>query len=262
MRVLHMTMKAAALAAGLFLGLSAPTPAMASGEDTPHPPHVGLSSQSLLGGFDQAAAQRGFLVFNNVCNNCHTLRQLYFRNLREIGLSEDQVKALAAAIQVTDGPNDEGQMFERPGRPSDHFRSPFANVQAARAANHGAAPPDLSVIVKARENGADYLYGLLTGYGEAPHGMTMAEGMSYNRYFPGNQIAMASPLSGDGLVEYADGTRATVDQMARDVTAFLAWAAEPELEARKRMGLKVLIYLAVLGGLAYGVKRKVWSNAH
>ena len=189
------------------------------------------------------------------------MRLLSYRNLRELGLSEEQVAQIAAQFQVMDGPNDEGEMFERNARPSDRFRSPFPNQQAARAANNGAYPPDLSVIVKARPGGADYIYALLTGYEDPPADVTMMEGMNYNRYFPGHQIAMVAPLNPD-QVEFADGTPATVEQMARDVTTFLAWAAEPELEQRRAMGFKVIIFLTILGGLAYAVKRKVWSDVH
>jgi ubiquinol-cytochrome c reductase cytochrome c1 subunit len=169
--------------------------------------------------------------------------------------------ALAAEVEVTDGPNDQGEMFQRPGRPSDRFPSPFPNEQAARAANNGAAPPDLSLMVKARAGGADYIHALLTGYSDPPQGVTLMEGMHYNKYFPGHQIAMPPPLNPD-QVTYADGTKATVEQMAHDVSAFLAWAAEPELEARKRLGLKVVLFLLILTGLLYVAKRKIWSDVH
>ena len=174
-------------------------------------------------------------------------------------LTEDQVKKIAAAKEVTDGPNDEGEMFQRPARPSDKFVKPFPNEQAARAANNGAYPPDLSLIVKARVGGADYLHALLTGYKEPPADVKMSEGMYYNVYFPGNQIAMAPPLA-EGVVEYADKTKATVSQMAHDLTTFLAWAAEPETEDRKRIGIKAILFLIVLTGMLYAIKRKVWSD--
>ncbi len=249
-----------ALAAGpALLPASAQAADAAGVEALPHP-HFHFDG--VFGTFDRASAQRGFGVYQQVCAACHGLRLLSYRNLRELGFSEAEVRAVAAAVTVNDGPNDEGQMFERPGRPSDRFRSPFANEAAARAANKGAAPPDLSVITKAREHGPQYLFALLTGYTDAPAGMTMGEGMNYNRYFTGNQIAMNAPLHTEGQVEYADGTKATVEQMAMDVTNFLQWAAEPEMEARKSMGVKMMIFLLILAMLAYATKRKVWADQH
>lgn len=246
-------------ALGLLAGLTlASAPALAAGEA--RPPRDGhFSFAHIFGTFDRAAAQRGFQVYKEVCAACHSMRLLSFRNLLEIGLSEQQVRAIAASVEVTDGPNEEGQMFQRPGRLSDRFPSPFPNEQAARAANNGAYPPDLSVIIKARHNGANYVYSLLTGYQDPPPGVQLGDGMHYNPYFPGGQIAMASVLN-EGQVEFADGTPATVDQMARDVVTFLAWAAEPETEQRRRMGIRVMIFLAVAGVLAYGVKRRVWAE--
>jgi ubiquinol-cytochrome c reductase cytochrome c1 subunit len=229
--------------------------------DQVKPPSQKWSFTGLFGTFDRNALQRGFQVYNEVCAGCHSLRLVAYRNLMEIGFTEDQVKTIAAEKEVQDGPNDEGEMFDRPARPSDRFVSPFPNDNAARAANNGAFPPDLSLIVKARKNGANYLHALMTGYKDPPAGTTLPEGMAYNEYFPGKQISMPSPLSDDG-VEYADKTKATVDQMSRDVTVFLAWAAEPELEARKAMGVKVLLFLLVLTGLLYAVKRKIWADVH
>jgi ubiquinol-cytochrome c reductase cytochrome c1 subunit len=255
MRRFH-SLKALLVAAGLAVA----SPALAAGEV--HVPDTRFSFDGLFGHFDRASAQRGFQVYKEVCSSCHSMHLLSYRNLRDLGLSDAEVRAIAATVEVQDGPNDEGAMFERPGRPSDRFRSPFANERAARAANNGALPPDLSVIVKAREGGADYIHALLTGYADAPADVTLMEGMNYNKYFPGHQIAMAPPLSGDGQVEFHDGTNATVDQMARDVTQFLAWAAEPELEQRKALGVKIILFLTVLGFLAYGVKRKVWADVH
>lgn len=243
-----------ALAASLFVA----GPALAAGSG-PTPPDARFGFAGLFGTFDRGALQRGFQVYKEVCSACHAMRQLSYRNLLEIGLTEAQVREIAAQFQVTDGPNDEGQMFERPARLSDRFRRPFPNEQAARAANNGAYPPDLSVMVKARPNGANYLYALLTGYVDPPAGVTVMDGMHYNEWFPGHQIAMPSILNPDG-VEYGDGTSATVEQQARDVTTFLAWAAEPELETRRRMGVQVLIFLAILGGLVYATKRKVWAD--
>jgi ubiquinol-cytochrome c reductase cytochrome c1 subunit len=239
----------------------APAPASAAGGEEIHIPDTRFSFDGIFGTYDRASAQRGFQVYKEVCANCHAMHLLSYRNLRALGLTEAQVAAIAATVQIQDGPNDEGQMFERPGRPSDRFRSPFPNPQAARAANNGALPPDLSVIAKARAGGADYLYALLTGYGDPPAGVTVMDGMSYNRYFPGHQIAMSAPLS-EGQVEFADGTPSTVENMARDVSTFLQWAAEPELEERRAMGIKIILFLTVLAGLAYAVKRKVWADVH
>lgn len=251
--------KALVLAAALFA--AAPSFAAEDSHATPEPPDAGFSFNRVFGTFDRAAAQRGFQVYKEVCSNCHSMRQMYYRNLTDLGLSDTQVRNIAASFQITDGPNDEGQMFERAGRVSDHFRRPFPNDQAARAANGGALPPDLSVITKAREGGADYIHALLTGYREPPAGVTVMEGMHYNAYFPGHQIAMAPPLS-DGQVEFAGGAPNTVDAMARDVATFLAWASEPELEVRRAMGVKILIFLGILGVLAYMTKRKIWADAH
>ena len=261
MRVFH-SLRSLALAAGLVAGAGlATTPARAAGEAM-HYPEVHFSFDGLFGHFDRASAQRGFQVYKEVCSNCHSMHLLSYRNLRELGLSDAEVRAIAATVQMQDGPNDEGQMFERPGRPSDRFRSPFANEKAARAANNGALPPDLSVITKAREGGAQYIHALLTGYEDPPAGVTLMPGMNYNKYFAGHQIGMAQPLSSEGQVEYTDGTKPTVEQMVMDVSQFLTWAAEPELEQRKALGVKLVLFLTVLGGLAYAVKRKVWADVH
>ena len=248
-----------ALVLGAAAALSAPAARAAEAEV--HLPDTRFSFEGLFGTFDRAAQQRGFQVYKEVCAACHSMQQLYYRNLTEIGLTEAQARALAAQFMVQDGPDDQGQMFERPARLSDHFRRPFRNDQAARASNNGALPPDLSVMVKARAGGADYVYALLTGYQDPPAGFTLMEGMSYNTYFPGHQIAMPNILN-PGQVSFADGTEATVEQMARDVTTFLAWAAEPELEQRRQMGVRIILFLIVLGGLTYAVKRKVWADVH
>ncbi|MBI3453267.1 MAG: cytochrome c1 [Rhodospirillales bacterium] len=225
------------------------------------PPSQSWSFSGVFGTFDRAAAQRGYQVYKEVCSACHSLSQIRFRNLQDLGFSEDEVKALAAGYEVTDGPNDEGQMFQRPAKPADRFVAPFPNEKAARAANNSAYPPDLSLMTKARKDGANYVYALLTGYGEPPAAAKLMEGMNYNKFFPGNQIAMGQPLNPE-QVAYTDGTKATVEQMSHDVVTFLAWSAEPELEARKRLGVKVLLFLLVLTALLYAVKRKVWRNAH
>ena len=240
--------------------LVAAGPAGQAAGEAEHPRDGHFHFEGPLGTFDRAAAQRGVQVYMQVCANCHSLRLLSYRNLMELGLSDAEVRGIAATVEVTDGPNDEGAMFQRPARLSDRFRRPFANDSAARAANNGALPPDLSVMMKARHDGANYVYSLLTGYGqEPPAGMNMGDGMNYNPYFPGGQIAMGQVLN-DDQIEYADGTNATADQMARDVVTFLSWAAEPELEARRRMGIRVLIFLAIAGVLAYLVKKKIWAD--
>jgi ubiquinol-cytochrome c reductase cytochrome c1 subunit len=251
-------MRALIAAGAVIAGIALSAPALASGTAAPA---SNWSFSGLFGTFDRGALQRGFQVYSEVCAACHSLRLMSYRNLSDIGFKDDQVKKIAAAVEVTDGPNDEGEMFERPGRPSDRFKSPFPNANAARAANNGAFPPDLTLMVKARVGGANYLHALLTGYRDPPKGFELSEGMSYNAMFSGHQIAMPAPISADG-VEYADGTKATVDQMSRDVTTFLAWAAEPEMEERKRMGVKVILFLLLLTGMLYALKRKVWADIH
>jgi ubiquinol-cytochrome c reductase cytochrome c1 subunit len=253
------------LVGALLLGaaaasLPAATPARAAGEAAAIP-DVRFSFDGVFGTFDRASLQRGFQVYKEVCSSCHSMHLVSYRNLLEIGLSEEQARNIAASFQVMDGPNEQGEMFERPARLSDRFRRPFPNDQAARAANNGALPPDLSLIVKARAGGADYVHALLTGYEQPPEGFNLMAGMNYNKYFAGHQIAMPAVLN-PGQVEYADGTEATVDQMARDVSSFLAWAAEPELETRRQMGIRMILFLIVLGGLTYAVKRKVWADVH
>ncbi len=225
------------------------------------PPARDWSFDGLFGTYDRGALQRGYQVYAEGCAGCHSLRLVAYRNLAAIGFNVDQIKKIAAEAEVSDGPNAEGEMYQRPARPSDRFVAPFPNANAARAANNGALPPDLSLITKARAGGADYLHALLTGYRDAPKDVQMGEGMSYNPYFPGNAIAMPSPLSAD-QIEYADKTKATVSRMAEDVSTFLTWAAEPELEERKRLGIKVLLFLLVLTGMLYALKRKIWADLH
>lgn len=227
-----------------------------------HPPkRVDWAFDGVFGQVDKRAAQRGFQVYKEVCSACHGLKRIAFRNLSEIGFTEAEIKALASGYQVKDGPNDDGEMFERAGKASDYLPSPYANEQAARAVQNGAYPPDLSLIIKARHDGANYVYSLLTGYAAAPSDMHMSDGMHYNPYFPGGQIAMAPPLS-DGQVTYEDGTNASVDQMAQDVVTFLQWAAEPEMEARKSMGIKTLLYILIFTAFMYAAKRKLWRRVH
>ncbi len=276
-------MKRTLLLAAALLGLSAP--AFAAGE-TPVPPQIKWTFQGPFGKFDRAQLQRGFKVYREVCASCHSLSYVYFRNLSEAGgpeFSEAQVKALAAEYKIQDGPNEAGDMFERPGRAADRFPSPFPNEQAAAAANGGKAPPDLSLMAKARtyergfpwfvvdvfrqysENGADYLTALLKGYEEPPAGFQVPAGGHYNRYYPGHIIAMPKPIN-DGQVEYPKNEAGqpqvpeTVDQYSRDVTAFLAWTAEPHLEQRKRLGFQVMLFLIVLAGLLYFTKKKIWAR--
>jgi len=246
------------LAAGLLLAASA-APAPAAEVEPPEPQE--WSFDGPWGVFDPAVRQRGFQVFREVCAGCHGLGYIAYRNLEAIGLGAEEVKAIAAEYTLTDGPNDEGEMFERPADPSDRWVPPFANDNAARASNNGALPPDLSLITKARKGGTNYLFAVLTGYDEAKCGDELPEGMYCNPKFAGKQIAMPPPLL-EGAVEYADGTAASVDRMARDVTEFLAWAAEPELEARKNMGFKVMIFLVLFTALLYAVKRTLWSDIH
>ena len=220
------------------------------------------SFKGLFGKFDRGSLQRGYQVYTEVCSSCHSMKYLSYRNLGEKGgpeFSEDEVKAIAASFEVTDGPNADGEMFERPGKLSDKFVMPYENVKAAQAANGGAYPPDMSVLVKARGGGVDYIYSLLQGYEEAPSGMILDEGVHYNKYMYGNKIKMAAPLS-DGIIEYGDGTEATVEQMSKDVTTFLMWAAEPHLESRHQMGFKAIVYLIILTILVYFSMKKIWSR--
>jgi ubiquinol-cytochrome c reductase cytochrome c1 subunit len=220
------------------------------------------SFKGLFGKFDRGALQRGYQVYTEVCSSCHSMKYVSYRNLAEKGgpeFTEAQAKVIAASFEVTDGPNADGDMFTRPGKLSDKFVMPYDNVKAAQAANGGAYPPDMSVLVKARGGGANYIYSLLQGYEDPPLGVTLDEGVHYNKYMYGNKIKMANPLS-DGLVEYADGTQATVEQMSKDITTFLMWTAEPHLEARHQMGFKAIVYLIILTILVYFSMKKIWSR--
>ena len=220
------------------------------------------SFKGLFGKFDRGALQRGYQVYTEVCSSCHSMKYVSYRNLAEKGgpeFTEAQAKAIAASFEVTDGPNSDGEMFTRPGKLSDKFVMPYENVKAAQAANGGAYPPDMSVLVKARSGGADYIYSLLQGYQDSPTGIALDDGVHYNKYMYGNKIKMANPLS-DGLVEYADGTEASVEQMSKDVTTFLMWAAEPHLEARHQMGFKAILYLIILTILVYFSMKRIWSR--
>jgi cytochrome c1 len=252
----------------------------ADGHNEPIPPRQPWSFAGPLGKFDQAQLQRGFKVYREVCSNCHSMQLVAFRNLADPGgpgFSEAQVKALAAEYKVKDGPNESGDMFERPGRPSDQFPWNFPNDNAARAANGGALPPDMSVLAKARsfsrgfpwfiidgivqyqEQGADYIVGILNGYKDPPPGVQLQPGQHYNEFMPGHKLAMPKPLS-DGQIDYSDGSPTTVQQYAKDISAFLMWTAEPKLEERKRTGFRVVIFLILFAGLLYYTKKKVWAE--
>ena len=223
---------------------------------------VKWSFKGLTGKFDRASLQRGYQVYNEVCSSCHSMQYLSYRNLGEPGgpeFSEAEVKAIAASIEIEDGPDSQGEMFIRSGRPSDKFKSPYPNVNASIAANGGAYPPDMSVLVKARGGGVDYIYSLLQGYEDPPAGFILDDGVYYNKFMYGNKIKMSNQLS-DGLVEYADGTNATVEQMSKDVTTFLMWTAEPHLEARHQMGFKAILYLIILTILVYFSMKRIWSR--
>lgn len=268
---------AAVLVAGFALG----RPAAASEAEGPKIEQQSWTFAGPFGRFDKGQLQRGYKVYKEVCSNCHSMKLLSFRNLADEGgpgFTMDQAKALAAEIKVKDGPNDAGDMFDRPGRASDRFPSPYPNEQAARATFGGALPPDLSLIGKARsvhrgfpqfvfdiftqyqEGGPDYVYNLMNGYVDAPHGVTCGDGLQYNQSFVGGPcIAMPPPLS-DGVVTYDDGTPGTVQHYAKDVATFLMWAAEPKLEARKSTGIKVMLFLIVFAGLLYLTKRQIWSK--
>jgi len=270
-------------AATLAASLSAIGMRVAPAQEAEQPPRLHWSFHGPFGTYDPAQLQRGFKIYREVCSTCHSLKLLAFRNLADPGgpdFTEAQAATVAASFEVTDGPNDKGKMFERPGKLADHFPPPFPNDQAARAALGGGLPPDMSVLAKARsteagfpwfifdaftqyqEAGPDYIHAILTGYeDQPPAGFALAPGTQYNKYFPGHAIAMPKPLS-DGQVEYTDGTPATVDQYAKDISAFLMWAAEPKLDERKRLGFQVFVFLLVLTGLLYFTKRRVWHDVH
>lgn len=273
-------------AAGLAVSML-PLAALAAG-DAPVVERQGWSFGGMMGRFDKAQLQRGFQVYQDACAQCHALSRINFRNLVQPGgpgFPEEAVKALAAKSKVDDGPDDQGKMFKRPGRLSDKMPSPYKNEQEARSVHNGAYPPDLSLITKARgleyhgsllahpfhllwdvvtgyqEAGADYVHAILTGYADAPAGVKLADGMQYNKAFPGHQIAMPPPLTAGG-VKYQDGTSTSVEQMSRDVVAFLSWAGDPKLEERKRMGLLVMLYMLITSILLYAAKKRIWAKSH
>jgi ubiquinol-cytochrome c reductase cytochrome b/c1 subunit len=262
--------------AGSLAGLIA---APAAAAEQPTPPREKWSFSGPFGQFDRGQLQRGFKVYREVCQVCHGLNLVSFRNLADLGFSEAQIKAVAAEYKIKDGPNDQGEMFERDGRPADRFPQPWPNENAARARYNGV-PPDFSVLAKARtyergfpwfvfdaftqyqEHGVDYIAAMLQGYEDRPpQGVTIPQGLAYNKYFPGGAIAMPKPME-DGRVTYDDGAPQTLAQYSKDVSAFLMWAAEPHLEARKRIGFQVMIFLIVFAGLLYFTKKKVWVDAH
>lgn len=214
------------------------------------------SFSGIMGKVDKPAAQRGYQVYREVCASCHSMKRIAFRNLKEIGFTDAEVKAIASSYTFTDGPDENGDMFDRPGIPSDYFPNPFPNREAAAASNNGAFPPDLSLITKARHHGPDYVYMLLNGYvsTEPDEG-----GLYENPVFPAGRIAMAPPLS-EGLVSYMDGTASTVENMSHDVVNFLQWAAEPEMENRKKLGIKVVMSLIAGTVLVFVVNKRLWNT--
>ena len=244
----------------LMISLLLAGPALAAGGD------VALTKRDWsfsgpFGTFDKAAMQRGFQVYREVCSGCHSMQYIAFRNFADLGYNEAEIKAIAAEYDVEDGPNDEGEMFTRPGIAADRMPNPYPNDNAARAGNGGALPPDLSLIAKARANGPDYLYSLLVGYKEAPASLSVPEGMYYNDAYPGHLIAMPQPLYGDD-VTYADGADTSVEGSAADLTQFLMWAAEPKMEVRKRIGVAVVFFLSIFVVLSVMAKRRVWADLH
>jgi len=289
-KLMSTTLRAAAVVAALATGAALPSTVNAAGGEPVHIERQDWSFGGFFGHFDRPQLRRGFQVYQEVCAACHGLSRVYFRNLAEPGgpeFDEAAVKALAAGWpnKITDGPNDQGDMFERPALLSDPILGPYKNEKQARAAQNGAFPPDLSNIIKARtienhepwyihvfnmardiltgyqEAGADYVHAVLTGYAEAPAGFQLSEGMNYNKVFPGHQIAMPQPISAEGI-QYQEnaGAKSSLEQNSRDVTAFLAWASDPSLEARKRIGWQVMLYLLVTTVLLYIAKRRIWAR--
>lgn len=274
MKMIISKLAAVAIVLGISFGATA---ALAAGGPINKPREVDWSFSGPFGKWDLAQLQRGYKIYKENCSSCHSIELLAFRNLQEIGFSEEEVKAIASEFEVTDGPDADGEMFERAAVPADLIPGPYANTAEAASLNNGAAPPDFSLLAKSRavergfplfvfdiftlyaENGSDYIYSLLTGYQDPPEGVEVADGTHYNPYFiAGNALAMGQPLYGDD-VEYDDGTEPTLDQHAKDVTAFLTWAAEPYLIERKQMGFKVIIFLLILSLLLYLSKKQVFS---
>ncbi len=252
---------------GAYNAISEPAAPTAESAFHLHPRHLHLASDGVFGKFDKQQLQRGFQVYKEVCSACHSLRHVAFRDLTALGYNEAEVKAIAAGFQVPDFDPNTGEPATRPGMPTDYFPKPFANDIAARAANNNAVPPDLSLITKARHEGGPYVYSLLTGYREQPAALLKRfpdvktpSGLHYNPYFANLNLAMAPPLTSEGQVSYSDGTKATVDQMAQDVAAFLVWTAEPKLEKRRQAGWPVLGFLLFVTILGYMAYRNVWAD--
>lgn len=258
MGIVH-NLRRVAAATGLVAAAALVSTTAFGAGDAKHADSQDWHFEGIFGTVDRASAQRGLQVYLEVCAGCHSLKQVAYRNLHDLGFTEAEIKAIASNFDVVAGPNEEGEMFERPAVASDKFVSPFPNPEAAKASNNGALPPDLSLQVKAHAGGANYIYALLTGYSDAPADAEIPDGSNYNAYFPGNAIAMPPPLFEDG-VEYTDGTQASIDQMAWDVVNFMQWAAEPEMEQRKKTGFKVVLFLILLSAILYAAKRKMWSN--
>lgn len=245
---------------GLYAAGAAAGYAVYAHEDCVPPQHLHWPFGGVMSSYDTAALRRGYEVYRNVCSTCHSMDLIHYRELVGVTHTEEQAKALAGSFEINDGPNDEGEMFDRPGKLSDHFPAPYANPEAGRSANNGALPPDLSCISKARHSGPDYIFHILTGYDkDLPAGQGPKPGLHYNPYFPDGFIAMAPPLS-DGQVEYEDGTPATVSQMARDVTSFLQWCSEPEQDDRKKKGCQFAFTLGFIILTSGYYKRFTWAS--
>jgi len=254
--------KAALAALGAFSGVGAAVAykldQSVKADLTLHPPHLHWTHSGLIDSLDHASIRRGYQVYKQVCAACHSMRYMAFRNLVGVSHTELEAKAEAEEVQVQDGPDESGEMFMRPGKLSDYFPKPFANDAAAAAANNGAIPPDLSYIVLARHGNEDYIYHLLNGYCDPPAGIDLREGQHFNPYYPGGAIGMAAPLYNE-IIEYDDGTPATLSQLSKDVCTFLTWTASPEHDMRKKMAIKGLSMLGLLMGISYYVKRHKWS---
>jgi len=236
--------------------------------NAPKPEAQDWTFNGLFGNYDEAQLKRGFQIYREVCGGCHSLRLVAYRNLEAIGFTKDEIKEIAAEYELPAGPNEDGEILEdgelrmRSAKPFDKFVPPFANEMAAKAGNGGALPPDLSLMNKSRVSGPDYVYALLTGYlEEAPEGVEIPDGMYYNKYFPGHQISMAPPLDAE-TVEYEDGTEPTLENHAKDIVAFMNWAAAPELEERKSLGIKVMLFLILLTAMFYALKKRIWADVH